>query len=165
MNGLMTLHRKLAMTRNQTTLSLPVEHVLQLRQLAEALRIPLTRLVGRMVKREIDDGALPDATPGFAIKGQAGIVTLAVEGAAASFALSAAETEGLASSLEAVADKSGAAHLLPLDSGGMISVSRRGKGVVIELDGLDGTAKQKRTIVPDIAHDIARQLRSAAARK
>jgi hypothetical protein len=152
------------MTRNQATISLPIEHTLQLRQLADALQITLSGLVGRLIKHEIDQGTLPDATPGFAIAGRSGSVSLAIEGISEPFDLSAIEAEGFAASLDAAAGKASGAAALPLANCGMITVSRKGRGVVIDLDRLDGTAQQRRTVVPDIARDLARQLRSAADR-
>jgi len=149
---------------------LPTERGQQLRTLARTRNTTITEVIAHWINQEIAAGTIPDTTPGFPIEavkvGRKHAVSFGMVIADDQIFLPPMRPEdaiSAADALERIATKNGA--WLNADLGAdILKFERAGTGVVIEI--IDGvTEKETRRVVPrSVALDIARQLRSAAAK-
>lgn len=139
-------------------LRLPAERLEQLRRLSRNREETITQSVGWLIAQAIKIGDLADEMPGFTILAHKDVVIFALnEGEGVPSRLPAAVAAGLADSIDSVANGKLTTHLNIFGDTGL-KVTRVGTGIKLEL--LTGETK---VISRDVAKDVARLLRKAAA--
>lgn len=151
------------MPKPATSITLPVERAAQLHTLADALGVTVSEAVEHLINREIAAGTIPDELPGFEIKIAEKHVWLTMP----DFGfppLHPAHARYVADLLCHIADHgtAGRGNVLGLADGMRLIVGRKGRGVLLigQDDALDRTCKASMT--PQMARDLARQIRKAA---
>lgn len=148
------------MTSN--AIKLPPERAIQLRTLADARGVSVTEMVGALINREIKAGRLADGVPGFTVKPtRSGLSYDFTIGDFVVPRLSIAELRELADTVERVATTKGDSGKIVDIRSTRLAVARIGTGLRIIAENLDTGNRVKRAFPPDVALDLARQLRNA----
>lgn len=145
---------------NQTSFSLPRERGEQLRQLAFHHRKSLAGLISDWIEAGLAEAGLSASLPDVKIEAGRDQVTLTTPELIVSFA-TAKDAWDTGESIDRVAKRGGAWVHADRRDGSMLSITRVGAGVVIELIDRAG-AKSRRSFSRDVACAVARQLREAA---
>src|SRR5664280_1071985 len=138
--------------RPNSTITLPIERAEQLRDLAADQNLSLTELIGKLINAEIEKGHLPDQLPGFTVKTARSRVAFQIGGVVAK--LKADEARDLANELDGD-NPTNTIRMTLLDESA-VTVSRKGRGLIIEAHDLAARKKAKRSVTPDLARDLAR---------
>jgi hypothetical protein len=146
-----------------TTVMLHKARAEQLRAKAEKDGVSIAETIERFISREMEAGAIPDQTPGFPIFVNDHGLTVAVFGEIDPIVMSPALARGLAKLLRTVAETQKfktRAVILPDRS--LLSIGRKGNGVVIARTPAPGADPVKATMTAGMVRDLARQLRNTA---
>ncbi len=150
------------MRRPNTTITLPVERLAQLKLLADQRGLSLVETVEQLINEAAATGAIPDELPGYRVSRTAeGRVVLTI-GDRPLAALGTQQALTLADLFEGVADRSapgGKAVTIGTDE---LKIARVGRGVVLAVEGATGPIS-KRTMTPGMAKDLARHIRREAS--
>ena len=155
------------MDRRQHNLNIPVERIDQLRRIGKSLNLSLVDVIGHLVRKEIAAGTIKADLPGISIAGTVTGVTLGFDGEVVN--LTASQAIALADSVTSLANGSSAGGELrafvasqgPKNLGlrkpDPVRADRRGISVRLTV------GESTRAFALDVARDLARLLRNAAA--
>lgn len=132
---------------NSELVRLPRERVDQLRALSKALDIPISDVIGRMIRREIADGTIPSDIPGVQVALVGEMLSVQLEGGMA-VSMTTDSAMGLADTLARVAKPGRREIVLDLDAGG-VEIEHIGTAVRLKVGGT------QKAFSRDVTRDIA----------
>jgi hypothetical protein len=155
-----TRSKKAVSSRPISTITLPRERVLQLREASKKHNLTMSELIGRYVAMEIEAGIIPNQIPGFSVR-RAGTEVEFGFGNSPSLTLTPGEARRVAECIERAA-RDNARDFAQLKSGKTFFAQRAGRGVIIQYHETFQKPLARRSLTPDIARDLAHMLRTTS---